>query len=336
MHILDLPVPAPLVSSPTWEIVDSTKLSTLRECPRKYFYEYVLGWRSETPNLHFIFGSAWHAAMEHYYQNLPVTSIVINEAFERFLSVYREVYSEFYDAANAPKNPETALLCLMAYANYYPVENFEVLYTEVAGSVPVDEATLLHFKIDTIVRGPEGIYSLEHKTTGFESNTWQKQWLLSPQMSAYAHALYCHYGDEVYGVKVNGAIFRKSKGPGFIRVPVRKTAEQLSVWLYTTQYYLRMLKWYHDQLASASDDDEVLCAFPMNEHSCTGFGVCFYHSYCNAWPNPLRRCASPPMGMVTEHWNPRAAQDTANYVYTPEKEIVSADMLKEKADEEKD
>jgi len=50
--------------SHTWDIIDSSKLSTFMECPRKYFYEYVLGWRPSMPNVHLTFGTAWHAAVE--------------------------------------------------------------------------------------------------------------------------------------------------------------------------------------------------------------------------------------------------------------------------------
>lgn len=45
---------------------DSTSLGLLKECPRKYYYEIILGWRPRATSVHLIFGQAYHAALEHY------------------------------------------------------------------------------------------------------------------------------------------------------------------------------------------------------------------------------------------------------------------------------
>lgn len=45
---------------------DSTSLGLLKECPRKYFYEIILGWRPATQSVHLIFGQLYHGAMERY------------------------------------------------------------------------------------------------------------------------------------------------------------------------------------------------------------------------------------------------------------------------------
>jgi hypothetical protein len=62
------------------------------ECPSSYFYEYILGWRPENPNLHLEFGKAWHFAMEH----LILEAIIAkqsNEAYQLFLEHYRQFTS---------------------------------------------------------------------------------------------------------------------------------------------------------------------------------------------------------------------------------------------------
>ena len=56
---------APFNVCPTLQTVDSTKINTFLDCPRQYFFTYVLGWRSDRPNNHLVFGQAWHEAMEH-------------------------------------------------------------------------------------------------------------------------------------------------------------------------------------------------------------------------------------------------------------------------------
>ena len=81
----------------SWNIIDSTKLNAFLECPRSYFYEYILGWRSEAPNLHLEFGKAWHLAMEHLIlHGYDETSI--KDAYLKFHEHYRSHFPELLDA----------------------------------------------------------------------------------------------------------------------------------------------------------------------------------------------------------------------------------------------
>ena len=61
----DYPVPV----SDCWSVLDPSKIKTFKQCPRQFFYEHVLGWRSKEPNLHLVFGEAWHQALEHLFNN---------------------------------------------------------------------------------------------------------------------------------------------------------------------------------------------------------------------------------------------------------------------------
>lgn len=45
---------------------DSTSLGLLKECPRKYFYQIVLGWKPRGESVHLKFGQLYHSAMEAY------------------------------------------------------------------------------------------------------------------------------------------------------------------------------------------------------------------------------------------------------------------------------
>lgn len=45
---------------------DSTSLGLFKECPRKYYYEIVLGWRPKGTSVHLKFGQLYHSGMEAY------------------------------------------------------------------------------------------------------------------------------------------------------------------------------------------------------------------------------------------------------------------------------
>ena len=86
----------PIPSSPTHRIVDGSKLKRFMECPRAFFYEYLLGWRSERPNNHLVFGTAFHEALEHILLN-GYTRAIADDAFEKFLTSYRTVFEPHTD-----------------------------------------------------------------------------------------------------------------------------------------------------------------------------------------------------------------------------------------------
>ena len=55
----------PIKEQPTWNIKDSSKLDTYLDCPRKFFYEHMLGWRVDRPAHALHFGTSWHMAREY-------------------------------------------------------------------------------------------------------------------------------------------------------------------------------------------------------------------------------------------------------------------------------
>ena len=312
-QILEAKYPETITTTPIWTILDSTKLKAFMICPRLFFYNYVLGWIPEHPNVHLEFGSAWHEAMEHLLNN-GYSDESVAEAYLKFFTYYRKYFTEADDLDNGAKEPGNAMQALMEYVDYYKHDNFDVLYTEIAGSVPVTEEFDLTFKIDGIIRDDDGIKVLEHKTASQDSDANRKQWLLNVQPGTYCHALYCLYPEtQVYGAVINITVLRK-KGNLFQRVPIRMGRDQMAVWQFNAEWYLNLIKHNFQCLSECSLDDHIMRAFPMNTESCTKYGLCQYHAYCNAWTNPLQRCGEPQPGFKVKHWNPRDKQEDANYI----------------------
>lgn len=69
---MNAPAPAidrssPLIPGTHFQFAwDSTSLGLLKECPRKYYYEILCGWRPKRDNVHLTFGLLYHAALEAY------------------------------------------------------------------------------------------------------------------------------------------------------------------------------------------------------------------------------------------------------------------------------
>lgn len=297
--------------------IDNSKINDFKTCPRKFFYSHVLGWRHESPNVHLVFGSAWHEAMEHLLLN-GYEQISLMEAFDKFLAYWRQYFSPDQDEMFPNKNPDKAFERLAQYTGYGPykrdLENFETLYTEIAGSISIDETRKLYFRMDGLLKNRQTgkIRSREHKT-GTGAYMWQDQWLLSGQVGTYSHVLNCLYSlDEVDGIEMNGCFFPKRKSPPkpeevFLRFLIKKQKEQMQVWLDNVLYYFMEIEREYELLSLASEDDQVLQAFPLRDTSCLNYmRRCEFHDFCMAWPNPLRRCDEPPIGFKQEFWDPTA------------------------------
>jgi len=298
--------------------LDNTKLTDFKTCPRKFFYSHVLGWRTQTPNIHLVFGTAWHEAMEYLLLNGYGETQVLR-AFEKFLGAFHEEIPPELGNLNKKKNPDKAFVALAKYVSYPPyrkdLETFETLYTEIAGKIMIDDVFSLYFRQDSILRNREtgNVRSREHKT-GSSNWLWDEQWTLSGQVGVYSHVLNCLFpNDKVDGVEMNGVFFSAAKNPRtedmFHRFMICKTKDQMQTWIDNTRFYLWEIQREYRLLNDSNENDQNLSAFPLRDTSCVNYGkVCEFHDFCLAWPNPLRYCSEPPIGFVKYFWDPTARE----------------------------
>ncbi len=321
----------PLVEHPSWSRKASSKLYDYIRCHRYYFYHYLLGWTLDLPAQDLVFGDAFHRAREHQllfgYHDIP-------GAYEAFILVYRKEFPPETDAIYQPKTPTAVLNALQNFAMLYSraLEENEVVeidgkkMTEIAGTVPVDERRVLHYRMDSIMRRQtdQMIFSWDHKTTTgkwIHDTRWDNELFLSIQNGTYTHCLYCMFPiEQVLGVEFVKTGFEylqrgsANRPAGYYsttrRVPAFKTPDQMNTWLWTVNDILDEMERDMDRLSHSSEADEVLMAFRMNPKSCTNYRGCEFHDYCLAWQNPLRRCQEPPIGFIERWWNPAEREAT--------------------------
>ena len=291
-----------------WRIVDSTKLQAFARCPRKYFYEYTLGWRLDAPSNHLIFGQAWHESLAHLYSN-RLSPMEIDNSFELFLKCYRSEFPESTDEWFGGKTPEAAYQGLFEYLIAYASDAYKIkpIVIEAGGFVPIAIDRNLVVKMDLIAEDEKGIIFLEHKTGSQAGRTWEMQWDLSLQIGAYLHGLlasYCSPTDKVRGF-VNGAFFYKAKRV-FQRVTVTRSGSSMLGWLNTVNHLWSMMEYEYENLSHCSETDNTLRAFPIVPTACTDFGGCPYHTLCVSLSNPLKYANQlyPISGYKYFWWNP--------------------------------
>lgn len=314
MNLKELSLPVPL--HPSMEVMDSTKLKCFQSCPRRFFYEYVLGWRSSTPNNHLHFGICVHKAMEHLLLNGYRTESVI-EALELFNSEYRLHFSEETDEIFSPKTPGRFFDMLIRYiTKEYPddPERYTVYKTEFGGTIQLSDSHIdkIAYKMDTILldNSTEKYFSLEHKTTAsnYISDNYTYDFINSAQVGTYTHVLNCLIPPEnTSGIVINCLGFKKTKTPDFIlrRFSIQLSNSQMYVWLETTKRWLHLIYEEFEHLSASTDSGSLLRAFPLNGTDCTSWGrVCPYMQLCLYRQNPLQHLHLIPAEMEVKFWNP--------------------------------
>lgn len=315
----------PIPTHPTHAIKDSSKLDTWIRCKRRYFYEYMLGWRPDYPNHDLIFGQAWHIAREHQLLNGYAD---IEGAYDKFIGCYREHFHPDDDEMHNPKTPTAVLHALMKFAEERQSDLIEnevlvmdgVKMTEIAGTVPVDENRVLYYRMDSIMKRLEDdmIFSWDHKSTSgsyIKYDRWSEGFHLGLQNGTYTHCLFCMFPiEQVLGIEFCGTGFEylkrgsKARPAGyhatFRRVPAFKNPGQMNTWLWTVNVLLDELDYEMENLSHCKESDPTLMSFPMTVTSCSDFRGCPYHDFCLAWQNPLQQAHEPPIGFKVDFWDP--------------------------------
>lgn len=303
---------------PSWFILDSSKIEDYISCPRYYFYRNILGWRKEAENKDLIFGLSWHEA-QRILLVMGYNQDAINEGYLLAEAIYRDAFpNPETDIERIPKIPAAIYAALPKYIEQFKNDKEEVLYTEITGSVPIANNKLLRFKMDSILKDDRGHLSRDHKTGSQNSSSWRDGFKCKFQFGTYQHVLHCLYKD-VWGIEVNGAVFTKSKGVEYVRVPVRRTVEMMEVWLHSANYWYDRIMADIDYLITTADKyerfDNVMGCFMQHTNNCTIYGACQFMDFCLCWPNPLTQDLSiPPEGFREEYWDPRTLEEKSSNV----------------------
>jgi len=312
----------------TYNITDSSKLSTYISCPRKYFFEYLQGYRGIYPNKHLVYGTGLHEALEHIIlADMPNLSesdreMVFFEAYKKFLSIYRKDFPDAeFDIDRKPKSPDYVLPSLLGYYNNYKSEwvSDPVVATELHGKVPIGldldgNTREMTYRMDAVRRFDNGqLYIQEHKTGGQAGSTWYDKWELALQPLVYYHACNFVYPKEnVFGVVINGIIAAKRKTVDldtvkFHRVNVRYTNDRMHDGLELLNHYCDQLERDMQKIKDLHPTDKGMNCFHKNPNACTDFNTtCRFLGMCSTYRNPLKAEAKneAPIGMKIERWNP--------------------------------
>ena len=298
---------------------DNTKISTYKECPRKYLIRHVLGWtiegNSKAPAL--VFGSCWHAGMDamwgagHNASHSDMVELARNAFKQEWEDNGYEwnLTMEQQDELGA-RTPGTAHEMYYSYATQRERMLTEAIILgieqPIAMPFPGMSDTWYVGKLDKVVDF-NGQHVLEHKTTtlyrikgNFDAD-YVESWAAASQVKGYQMCASTYY-PKLQDVWVDMALVHKKVHDAFKFSAVSHSWDLLKEWITDTG------RWITEIQKEVKEYQEVGSlekgTFRRNEDQCYGkYSKCPFLNICSTCSDPTK-LKEVPSGYVEERWEP--------------------------------
>lgn len=282
-------------------IVDHSSLAMFKECPQKYKYAIVDGYRLNTAAPALVFGSAIHDGLEIFERELIKTG----DRDTALRLAIRSALRFDLPPGDTARTRETLIRSLVWYEEHYrhDAATTHILpngkpAVELSFRVELpftfshsDSPVLYCGHIDKIVNYQDRLFAMEHKTTKSAlSEFYWLRYMFSSQISGYNLACELSFNAEIGGAIVDSL----QVGVNFTRFGRRiaaRTKAHQQEWLLDMHYWL-------EQLNAAFSSDR----WAHNHESCSKFGGCQFRDVCFA--SPLVRDSHLRTHYRVERWDP--------------------------------
>lgn len=264
---------------------DSTSLGLLKECPRKYYYTIIEGWRWRGESVHLRFGILYHAALELYDRARAEGESHESALYTAVERTLRDTWDNGapWSPEHSSKNRFTLIRSIIYYLDEFRDDAAQTVIlangkpaVELSFQFNVGEGVLLCGHLDRLVNFQGDVFVMDRKTTGHTiTQQYFAQYSPHNQMSLYTLG-----GQIVYYVPVRGVIIDAAQiAVGFTRFQrgmTYRTSAQLDEWLADFHIW-RGIAWTFAEKGN----------WPMNDKSCFNYGGCPFMSVCSRDPLSL-------------------------------------------------
>jgi hypothetical protein len=303
------------------EFIDSTMMSCFRACPRRFYYEFILGLRPTGLSVDLHAGGCFATALERFYKAIYIEGADNQVALQRALGAFLTTWGDFEPVKDTPKTRDRVWEAVEEYFKQWspatdPVQPFRnadgAPAMEFTFGIPLEptqdtENTLINnvpahgFPLHPVTRQPfiyAGRFDMlgvkngrtrwrDEKTTTSIGAAWAEQWDLRSQFLGYTWAL------QQSGIKCDGGIVR---GIGILKTKITLAEAEK---IYSDALIARWLEQLRRDLWR-------LCR-SWNDHywdfnladACTTYGGCAFRLPCSS-EAPERWYA----GYNVKRWNP--------------------------------
>ena len=284
--------------------LDNTSLSVYKECPRKYYYKIVCGYRAPGIRPPLAWGGAYHSVVELY--DLLIVKgedeqTALRAAIRLAFSLAEKGFGD-----DTARTLTTLVRTIVWYAANYRAR--DPLKTHIFGNGKVGLELSFRFYLPQTISGTNdkyvycghidkisdyagGTYAVERKhSKGALNDEFYARYAFSAQIGGYATAGKICFDTELSGVIIDGAqvLVNSSR---FGRRVVHRVNSHLEEWLDDTLLWVKLL-----------EGSAVANYWQHNTESCNKFSGCEFREVCSKPPG-IREAILRQV-YVVERWNP--------------------------------
>jgi hypothetical protein len=261
-------------------VLDSTSVRAMFHCPRRYYYELILGLRTPQKSRDLEFGLAYqHALVEYEYGRScgDTHDDAVRGALKAGLTHGKDLpldpKADGPDSRPISKRKDTLALAIVTYCDQFgindPIQTIQLangkpaveLTFRFGSGIGFDDGEEVEFSghLDRAASsGPDSpVYIVDNKTTGKSINSdYVLQYTPDPQISHYYIGGKVAFNFQVSGILID-ACQVLANAVDLKRFPVGRTASQIS------EYYQNV-----EALVHAYDGYRARRYWPMNESAC--------------------------------------------------------------------
>jgi hypothetical protein len=284
--------------------LDNTSLSVYKECPKKYFYKIIKGYRAPGIRAPLAWGSAYHAVVE-LYDGLLVQG---QDEFSALRASIRLAYqlAEKGFGEDTARTLTTLVRTIVWYAANYRERDPLKTHIFPNGKLGLELSFRFYLPItvantndqyvycghiDKVAEYANALYAVERKhTTGQLNDEFYARYAFSSQIGGYATAGKICFDTELSGVIIDGAQVLVNS-VRFGRRVVHRVHSHLEEWLDDTLIWVKLL-----------EQSAINNYWQHNTESCNKFGGCEFREICSK--PPAIRTALLNQVYIIDRWNP--------------------------------
>lgn len=296
---------------------DSTSLGYFKECPRKYYYTMIEGFRGGGSSVHFEFGGLYHSGLE-LYDHERAAGLEHEQAQANMVRMVLEStwVAESVDEHGVvtPGHPVdwnhnlktrfNLVRSLVWYTEQFCDDPAKTVIlsngkpaVELSFRFDAGDGILLCGHLDRVVEWNGSKFVMDRKTTTSTiSSYYFNNYTPDNQMTLYSLAGRVILDSPVRGVIIDAAQI----AVGFTRFErgmAYRTDDMLEEWLTQTKDYIQRAQIMGEWSVTRGE-----AAFPMNDKACHNYGGCQFRDICGS--DPRVRSTFLESNFRRDPWNP--------------------------------
>jgi CRISPR/Cas system-associated exonuclease Cas4 (RecB family) len=296
------------------KIIDSSAITTFMECHRKYFYRYVLGYKTSETFPFFAFGTAYHVfreVIEKEYlanpDNSKIDEYVVAGITRAAEYCDKNLPPPDVDSKWAWMTKERLIQSCIVGANHWRQEKLsgaiKVLAIEQPFQISLPDGVIIAGRADQIISWNGKIWGRDFKTSSQHGSYYVNTLNPNDQFSRYTYAENILSGYDfdnnsrptVEGQRVDVLFNNKTTKPTIDVHLASRTKQELLNWLKEQSLW-------HKIMQMCRDED----VWAMNPKSCK---FCEYRKVCTLG-NEAQQMAFLKNNYKLEHWDCTKGSDT--------------------------